>query len=212
MFLHGALVTNCTVLPAATFSNTGMGRKIRSGNQAGFDLHSPVMDPRYIQYLQQSSDHAMHAASLSDPSRLGNASGPFGLGDLQSLQKAYLATLVAQQKQQYDMGKAGRLNHQYYANPSFGPMPYQGNLIPSTVPSFGPKGPMLQDDRISSYASMMQNQMGGSSGSWHPETGINVERSFAASLLEEIKNNKSRSFELLDVVDHVVDFRSGCNC
>lgn len=189
-----------------------MGRKLRSGNLAGFDLHSPVMDPRYIQYLQQSSDHVIHAASLSDLSRHANASGPFfGHGDLQSLQKAYLATLVAQQKQQYDLSKTGRLNHQYYANPSFGPMPYQGNLIPNTVPSFGPKGPMLQDDRISSYTSMLQSQIGGSSGPWHPEIGINVERSFAASILEEIKNNKSRSIELLDVVDHVVDFRYGCN-
>ncbi|KAL1828042.1 hypothetical protein ACET3Z_006454 [Daucus carota] len=192
---------------AATLSNTGMVRNLRSGNQAGFDLHSPVMDPRYIQYLQQSSEHAMHAAALCDPSRRGNASGPsFGHGDLQSLQKAYLATLVAQQKPQFDLGKNGRLNHQYYANSSFGPMTYQGNLIPNTVPSFGTKGPLLQDDRISNYTSMLQNQMGGSSGSWHSETGMNMERNFASSLLEEIKNNKSKSFELLDVVDHVVDF------
>ena len=57
--------------------------------------------------------------------------------------------MVAQQKQQFDLGKNVNLNHQYYANSSFGPMTYQGNLIPNTVPSFRAEGPMPQDDRIS---------------------------------------------------------------
>ena len=40
----------------------------------------------------------------------------FGHGDLRSVRKACLVTLVAQQKQQFDLGKNNWLNHQYYAN------------------------------------------------------------------------------------------------
>ncbi|KAJ4971066.1 hypothetical protein NE237_004165 [Protea cynaroides] len=39
-----------------------------------------------------------------------------------------------------------------------------------------------------------------------PDNSGNMEESFASSLLEEFKNNKTRSFELSEIVDHVVEF------
>ncbi|XVF23572.1 hypothetical protein REPUB_Repub13aG0050300 [Reevesia pubescens] len=167
----------------------------RAGNQ-GSDLLSPLMDPRYIQYLQRTSQYGARAAASPDSMIAGNY--------LDSLQKAYLEAILAQQKQQYELtllGKAGGLNHGYYGNPSYGlGMPDAGNpLANSVLPSIG-SGSIL-NDRTASFNSVMRS----STGPWHSDISNNVDGRYVSSLLDEFKN-KSRSFELLDIVDHVVEF------
>lgn len=179
-------------------NSTGNGLSLRSSNQAVSDLHSPVMYPRYIEDLQSPSHYSTHSRgrNYSDFSP--------GHGDVQSLQRAYLESLLAQQKQQYELpfrGKSGSLNHQYGLG-----MPYQGNSMANLVlPSVGPGSPGFQNEQIPHFTSMLRSSMGGSTDSWYPEAGM--KGNFASSsLLEEIKNNKTRSFELSDIVDHVVQF------
>lgn len=187
------------------------GRSLnRSGNRVGLDLHSPVVDPRFVQYLQRNSDYAtLTAASLSDPSSVRNYLGT-SHADLLGFHKAYLEALLAQQKQQHELpllSKSGGLNG-YYGNPSYGlGMPYPGNPMASSVlPSVGSGSQMFQNERNSRFNSMMRSSIGGSVGSWHSDIGTNMEGRFASSFLEEFKNNKTSSFELSDIVDHVVEF------
>ncbi|CAK9150462.1 unnamed protein product [Ilex paraguariensis] len=162
----------------SALTSAGNEQSSRS-NQAGSDLYSSVMDPRYIRYSQKMSNYATHPA--------------YGQGDLQGFQRAYLEAMLARQKLQY--GKSGRLDHGYHRNPGFDVgMPYQGNSVP------------YPNERVSHFTSTLGSSMGGSSGPWHSETGINMEGRFASSLLEELKNNKTMSLELSDIVDHVVEF------
>ena len=157
----------------------------------------------------------MHGVSCSgDPSQMRSFSDT-SHGDLDGLRKAYLETLLAQQKQQYELpllSKSGLLNHGFYGSQPYGlGMPYTGKqLASSSLTSLGSGNPLFENERISRFNSMMRSSMGGSGGSWHADTGNNMEGRFASSLLDEFKNNKARTFELLDIVDHVVQFRYEC--
>ncbi|XP_052199761.1 pumilio homolog 4-like isoform X3 [Diospyros lotus] len=183
----------------------------RNINQAGSDLRSPHMDPCYVQYLQKASDYALHtAASSGDPAHQGRSY--FGTshahGDLQGFQEAYLETLLAQQKNQYGtrlLHKSGNLNPGYYVNlPSGLSMPSHGSQVFKSGLQSG--GPLSQNEQISHFNSMLRSSKGGSSGSWHSDVGTNIDGVLASSLLEQLKNNKARSFELSDIVDNVVEF------
>lgn len=189
---------------SAPFFNGGRnGQSLRrNSNQGGSGPHSPHHDPHFIDYLQRTSHYAMH----------GYLGTSHAYGELQDYQKAYLETLFAQKKNQYEMPllcQAGILNHEYYVNPPFGlAIPYQGNpAAESVLPSRGSGGPMLQKERISHFDSMLRSSTGGSSGSWHSDAGINMEGVLVSSLLEDLKNKKTRSLELSDMVDDVVEFR-----
>lgn len=176
----------------------------RAGNQ-GSDLLSPLMDPRYIQYLQRTSQYGTDAAASPDSLLAGNYVSTLH-GNLDGLQKAYLEAILAQQKQQYELpllGKAGGLNHGYYVNPSYGlGMPYAGNpLSNSVLQSIGSVS--VQNDRTGRFNSMTRS----SKGAWHPDISASMDGRYVSSLLDEFKNNKTRSFELLDIIDHVVEFR-----
>ncbi|XP_022765407.1 pumilio homolog 4-like isoform X2 [Durio zibethinus] len=173
----------------------------RAGNQ-GSNLVSPLLDPHYIQYLQRTSQYATRAATSPDSLHAGNYVGTLH-GDLDGLQKAFLEAILAQQKQQYELpllGKAGGLNHGYYGNPSYGlGMPYAGNPLANFVlPSIGSGS--IQNDRAH-FNSMMRS----STGAWHSDISNSVDGRYISSLLDEFKN-KARSFELVDIVHHVVEF------
>ena len=55
------------------------------------------------------------------------------------------------------------------------------------------------------FASGMRN-LAGVMGPWHVDNE-NIDESFASSLLEEFKSNKTKCFELSEIVGHVVEFR-----
>lgn len=131
---------------------------------------------------------------------------------MEGLQKAYLEALLAQQKEQLELsllGKSGGFNHEYYGNPSHRlGTPYSGNLMENSVlHSVGSGNSMFHNERISHFNSMMRSSMKESVASWHSDIGNNLEGRFLSSLLDEFKNNKTKSFELSDIVDHVVEFR-----
>ncbi|KAJ6983397.1 pumilio [Populus alba x Populus x berolinensis] len=176
----------------------------RLGNQVG------SLDPCYPQYLQRISDCATcPVATSSDPPPVRNYFGASD-GDLDRIQKAYLETLLVQQKQQYELPlltKSGGLNQGYHRNSSYGlSMPYPENSVAkSTLPSFGSGS--FQSEQAAHLASMMRNSIGGSIGSWQSDIGCIAERRPSSSSLEGFKNNKTGSFELSDIAGQVVEFR-----
>ncbi|XVE99278.1 hypothetical protein REPUB_Repub03eG0184600 [Reevesia pubescens] len=176
----------------------------RAGNQ-GSDLLSPLMDPRYIQYLQRTSQYGTRDAASLDSLLTGNYVSTLH-GDFDGLQKAaYLETILARQKQQYELpllGKSGGPTHGYYGNPSYVlGMPYAGNPLANSVPPSIGSG-SIQNDRTARFNSMLRSSTGG----WHSDISNSVDGRYVSSLLDEFKNNKIRSFELLDIVDHVLEF------
>nr|KYP53066.1 Maternal protein pumilio [Cajanus cajan] len=180
------------------------------GNQVGPELHSTTLDPRLIQCLQQSSDYSMQGMNSSGHLLQMRNFPDVSHGDLEGLRKAYLETLLTQQKQQYELpllSKSG-LNNGFYGSQPYGlGMPYSGKQVAnSTLPSLGSGNPLFENERISRINSMMRSSMGGSGGSWHADVGNNMEARFASSLLDEFKNKKTRPFELSDIIDHVVQF------
>ncbi|XP_052627152.1 pumilio homolog 4, partial [Lactuca sativa] len=92
----------------------------------------------------------------------------------------------------------------YFAvvNPTYNHgIPYQGNLLEnSTRSSVGSRHLSQQ------FAPAFINSVGGVSGSWNPEGDMSLDRRYVSSLLDELKNKKNKSFELSDVVDHVIEF------
>lgn len=180
----------------------------RLGNQVGSDLRSPVLDPCYTQSLQRMLDYATLAVASSSEPPVRDYFGT-SEGDLDRIQKAYLETLLVQQKQQYELPiltKSGGLNQGYHRNSSYNlSMPYPENsAVKSMLPSVGSGG--FQSGRASHLASVMRSSMGGSTGSRQSDIGCNAERKQSSSLIDEFKNNKTGSFELSDIVGHVVEF------
>ncbi|CAN0825668.1 Pumilio homolog 4 [Linum grandiflorum] len=194
-------------IPSSALDGSTMPQNLnRLGSQVGSDLHSPIMDAHYAHYLRRSSDYSTHTSAGSSGHQFQNYLGT-SQEDLTDIQKAYLELMLSQQKQEYGMPlsrKAAALNQAYYRDPSYGlGMPYHGNSMGnSDHPSVTSRN--LQNE----FASMMRNSMGGSVGSWNnSDTGGTAERrSYGSSLLDEFKNNKTRSFELLDIVGQVVEF------
>ncbi|KAM7268037.1 hypothetical protein ACFE04_010203 [Oxalis oulophora] len=181
-------------------ANEDRRRMNGQGNQMSPEL-TQVMDPRYIQYLQKTSDNGAYTlGGLADSSQVGNYFSTLQ-GNLDRLQKEQLETLLAQQKQQYELlGKYGDLRQLgYYGNPSYG-VTLPGN---SMNPSLGPGG--FQNDP--QLASLLRNSAaGGSLASWHANMGSSTEGRISLSLLDELKNNKMKQFELSDIIGHVIEF------
>ncbi|KVI09697.1 Armadillo-like helical [Cynara cardunculus var. scolymus] len=172
-------------------------------------LHSPAMDSVRGQYMMKSSEYANHGATSSGnlPRGKNNYVVSHGHEDMQALQKVYLEALLAQQNQQYGspvFGRSGSLNH-LYGNPTYGRgMPYQGNLVDNSA--LAGSRTLSQQERAIHFAPPFRNSVGAVPGSWNPQADINLDRRYASSLLDELKNNKTKSFELSDVVDHVIEF------
>ncbi|MCD7446153.1 hypothetical protein HAX54_041538 [Datura stramonium] len=185
----------------------------RLGNQTlGGSLQMSQMDPLYLQYLRSTEYLASQLAALNDPTVNGESLGTSYM-DLIELQKAYLETLLASQKSQYGLpylGKSGGLNHGYYGNPALGlNMSYPGSpLAGAGLPNspFGPGSPVRYGERNMRFHSGMRNLAGGVMGAWHSEAVSNLGETFASSLLDEFKSNKSKCFELSEIESHVVLF------
>ncbi|XP_042512573.1 pumilio homolog 2-like [Macadamia integrifolia] len=205
--LGGGLPSGTNLTGAAELSNLN-----RMGNHtAGNALQVPLMDPLYLQYLRTAEYAAAQVAALNDPSVDRNYLGNSYV-DLLGLQKAYLGALLSPQKSQYGMpflGKSGNLNPGYYGNPSFGlGMSYTGSPLASPVLPNAPvgAGSPIRHERNMRFPPGLRNLGGGVMGSWHSEAAGNMDESFASSLLEEFKSNKTKCFELSEIAGHVVEF------
>ncbi|XP_027104391.2 pumilio homolog 1-like isoform X1 [Coffea arabica] len=193
---------------AAELQNLG-----RVGNQnSASALQMPLMDPLYLQYLKSTEYAAAHAAALNDP-MLDRESVGNSFMELLEMQKSYLETLLLHQKSHYSLpylGKAGNPNHGYYGNPGFGlGMSYAGNqlggqLLPNSP--IGSGSPVRHGERNMRFPSGMRNFTGNVMGSWHLDLGSGLEESFASSLLDQFKSNKTKCFELSEIAGHVVEF------
>jgi pumilio RNA-binding family len=181
---------------------------------AGSAVQAPFVDPMYLQYLR-SSEYAAQFAALNDPSMDRNYLGNSYM-NLLELQKAYLGSLLSPQKSQYGLplgSKSGGSNHHgYYGNPAFGVgmsypgSPMAGSVIPNSP--VGPGSPIRHNELNMRFPSGMRNLAGGIMGPWHLDAaGMNMDESFASSLLEEFKSNKTKCFELSEIAGHVVVFR-----
>ncbi|KAJ0764383.1 putative armadillo-like helical, nucleic acid binding NABP, pumilio domain-containing protein [Helianthus annuus] len=135
-----------------------------------------LMDPLYLQNLRSGE----YISALNDATIDR---------ELLAIQKAYLAGLLSPQKSQYG------LNHGYYGSPGYGlGMSYPGSplgspLLPNSA--FGPGSPARHGDRSLRFPSGIRNIVG---------------ESFASSLLDEFKSNKTKCFELSEIAEHVVEF------
>lgn len=182
----------------------------RMGNQMqGSGLQAPFVDPLYMQYLRTAEYAAAQVAALNDPSLDRNY---MGNSYMDLLQKAYIGNLLSPQKSQYGVplgGKTGASSpHGYYANPTFGiGLSYPGSPLANPVlPNSpgGPGSPMRHGEYNMRFPGGMRNVAGSVVGPWSLD---NMDNSFASSLLEEFKSNKTKCFELPEIAGHVVEFR-----
>ncbi|XP_044461426.1 pumilio homolog 1-like isoform X2 [Mangifera indica] len=178
----------------------------RLGNQtSGNAFQMPLMDPLYLQYLRSNEFAAAQVAALNDPTMdIGNS-----YMDLLGLQKAYLGALLSPEKSQFGapyLGKSGSLNYNFYGNPTFGiGLQYPGkSLFPNSPVGAG--SPVRHGERNMRFSSGMRNLSGSVMGPWHSEGGGGLDESFASSLLDEFKSNKTKCFELSEIAGHVVEF------
>ncbi|XP_052622739.1 pumilio homolog 4 [Lactuca sativa] len=185
-------------IAASTLNTTGKGQFLRRCNYPPLsNFHSPIMGSRHGQCMVNT-----HSTNL--PLGCNNFVVSHGHEDMQALQKVYLEALLAQHNQQYSsplFGRSGSLNH-LYGNPTYNHgIPYQGNLLENSTRSSVGSRQLSQQ-----FAPAFRNSVGGVSGSWNPEGDMSLDRRYVSSLLDELKNNKNKSFELSDVVDHVIEF------
>ncbi|KAL3653185.1 hypothetical protein CASFOL_002866 [Castilleja foliolosa] len=180
----------------------------RMGNQMGGNTQ--FVDPLYLQYMRTTEyAAAAQVAALNDPSVDRNYMGNNAYMDL--LQKAYLGNMLSPQKTQYGVPMGGKTGvsspHGYYTNPSFGiGLSYPGSPLASPVMQSsvgGPVSPMRHGEFNMRYPSGMRNVAGSVIGPWHLD---NMDNTFASSLLEEFKSNKTKCFELSEIAGHVVEF------
>ncbi|PKU77622.1 Pumilio like 3 [Dendrobium catenatum] len=195
-------------LPSMLNNHLDAGAAAGIGSQEGSGYPVSVIDPLYAQYLQGASGSTSpYSGNMNDPSLGGSFLGS-SLMDLTPYQKAYLEALLAQQKLQYGgaLSKDSGLSNGFYGSSGLGlGMTYPSSpLSTNLLSSLGP-GSLRPNDRLSRLPSMLRSAIGVPKGSWNYESGI-MEESFVSTLLEEFKNNKTRSFELSDIVDHVVEF------
>ncbi|KAL6911258.1 hypothetical protein ACP4OV_000063 [Aristida adscensionis] len=180
-------------------------------SQGGSTFQGQPTEAMYAQYLQGNPDSPLGATANMSPFQGRTFTAPGHL-DSSGYQKAYIGSLFAQQKLQYGMpylGKSAALNPNIYANdPAFG-MGMTYLTSPTSTPFISsPQGHVRQGERLTRIPSVVRNTASGSSmGPWNSENGL-MDNGHTSSLLEEFKTNKTRSFELLDIVGHVVDFSS----
>ncbi|XVE99595.1 hypothetical protein REPUB_Repub03eG0213700 [Reevesia pubescens] len=188
--LAGGLALNPNLMAAAA----ELQNLSRLGNQnAGNALQAPLLDPLYLQYLRSNELAAAQVAALNDAMIDREYSGNSYM-DFLGLQKAYL----------------GALQKSYYGNPALGlGMSYPGSPLAGPLFPNSPVGsgsPVRHGDLNMHYASGLRNVSGGVMGAWHSEAVANLDESFASSVLDEFKSNKTKCFELADIAGHVVEF------
>ncbi|XP_004490876.1 pumilio homolog 1-like isoform X2 [Cicer arietinum] len=185
----------------------------RFGNHAAGSTHQlPLMDPMYLQYLRSSELAAAQMAALNESARNREHTNN-SLTDLLGLQKAYIESLIAPQKQHFSapyIGKSASMNHNSYGSPSHGlgmsypGSPLAGSAFPNSI--YGQGSPMSQSER-NMRLSGMRNVAGGlTGGAWHSDAVSNLDENFPSSLLDEFKSNKTKCFELAEIAGHVVEF------
>ncbi|KAH7366214.1 hypothetical protein KP509_18G068300 [Ceratopteris richardii] len=190
--------------------------------QGASPLPSQISDPLYYHYLQQylTDDGRSSANSMESSFLRGYHLDPL---EMQKTYQSGMFNFTAEQKSQYSrsspygvpMGsKNGSLSPAYYGSP-----PGVGYLLPYGSPPLSspmfPGSPVLPGGLSLRQAEhnfrfplgLNRNSPGGAYMGWPGQkTGDLREELKSSSLLDELKNNKSRRFELSDIIGHVVEF------
>ncbi|CAH9121367.1 unnamed protein product [Cuscuta epithymum] len=168
----------------------------RGGTQSmGSSVQNQPMDPLSIQSLR-----SREFAAFNDPTRNRAANGNAYM-DLLELQKAYVSAFLASQRPQYGpacFSQNGGLDHQGYYGGIFPGSPLAGQALPSSP--YGPSSPFRGGERNMRFTSGMGNI------AWQSDPISNIEGSFASSLLDEFKMNKTRCFALSEIEGHIIEF------
>lgn len=202
--------TTINGVPGRSGSTADLHNLYKLNGQVGNGLQMPLFNPISIQYLQRMNEYnAQMAASFPDPSMPGSyMNGPYV--DLLEMQKL----LYTQSKSQYHMPyleKNGTVNSGYFCNPSYHlALPYSNSPISSPVLPSSPVAHITpsfrQSERSSRITSNPRSTVGGVVGLWRSENGSDIEEKYGSSLLEEFKTTKTRSFQLSEIVGHVLEF------
>lgn len=172
-------------------------------NQAGLGYNTPMVDSGYSLYPHTPTESALNASPSADPYMSRNYLGSSQMNLLTpEYQKAYISSLIAQQKQQYNSGTPYFTKSYSSLNRgAYGGMPYttESQLPGSFVNSLTAQSRARQSERMTRAASLR------SFGSDH--SGFGDDSGYVLSLLEDFKSSKAK-FELPDIVGHVVEFSS----
>ncbi|KAH7283791.1 hypothetical protein KP509_34G024000 [Ceratopteris richardii] len=206
---------------SSSSSNGGIDLQqlIKYAGQTGASLQSPIPDPLYYYYLQQySAEDAQSASNPSDPSLMRGY--PADSLEMQKNQINSVPGYSADQKTQIPRSgsgslplgsKPGPVNPGYYSSPPVGfMMPYGGSPISNPIfpnspilPTFG----LRQADRNFRFPiGTVRSPVAGPYMSWQAQKASDRGEDKGSTLLEELKNNKTRKFELADIAGHVVEF------
>ncbi|MCO5570561.1 hypothetical protein L7F22_024286 [Adiantum nelumboides] len=167
--------------PTVPASRTGLDMQqfFKHSSQVGSSLQSRLPDPLYLHYLQQRSvdDLRDHKAQFARSGSLG----------------------IPMQN------KSGSLSPVYYESPpgvGF-VMPYAHSPLSSPVLPGSPVVP----GALSFRHHANRASAGGAYASWQGHRASDIGEDLrGSSLLEELKNSKTRRFELADIAGHVVEF------
>ncbi|KAI4373044.1 hypothetical protein MLD38_011213 [Melastoma candidum] len=165
--------------------------------------HELGNDLSYAQHMQRNPSHVTRPQS--NRSNLSGMRSHFGSSpDITRLRKAYLEELMAQQKEQeyLHMGKL----HAGMDPKHGGSLSFRLRRRYSGATSVGYEGHVPHDERVARISSLMRSPMGDMTSSWASGNSAHAEGRFASSVLDEFKNNKTRSYELTDILGHVVEF------
>ncbi|XP_042968711.1 pumilio homolog 1-like [Carya illinoinensis] len=205
--VFGGMSLGPNLLAAADLQNISR----LTNHTAGSALQVPLMDPLYLQYLRSNEYAAAQVAALNDTAMDRECMGNSYLNIIEA-QKAYLGSLLSPQKSHLGvpyLGKSAGLNHGYYGNPALGlgmsyaGSPLAGPLLPGSP--IGSGSPVRHSERNMRFPGM-RSLAGGVMGAWPSEVSGDLDETFAATLLDEFKSNKTKSFELSEIAGHVVEF------
>lgn len=178
-------------------------------NQLKSGFHRQSMESVAGHYSLDNAD-PVHAAGYLSPSLGGKFLGPLHM-DLPEYQNAYLGSVLTNLNGSYGvphLGKFNGLDNGLYGNHGFGMgMPYPASKISTATHTLlNSASPIRQNGRLCRMLSTARSQTGASNVSWFPENSA-VGEGYSSSLLLELKSNKTRLFELSDIVGHAVEFR-----
>ncbi|XP_074563125.1 pumilio homolog 1-like [Curcuma longa] len=186
--------------------NEGQPTTIHNQLKSGY--HRQSMESVGGHYSLDNADPA-HAAGYLSPSLGGKFLGPSHV-DLPEYQNAYLGSVHTNQNGRYGvphLGKFNGLDNSLYGNHGFGMgMPYPASKIPSATHTLlNSVSPIRHNGHLCQMLSTARSQTGASNVSWFPENSA-VGEGYSSPLLPEFKGNKTRLFELSDIVGHAVEF------
>ncbi|KAH7293185.1 hypothetical protein KP509_28G015200 [Ceratopteris richardii] len=155
-----------------------MQQLLRSTSQPGLSLQSQLSDPLYLRYLQQrtTNDLGDHKAQFAQDGSLG----------------------IPMQS------KSNSISSMYYGSPPGVGfiMPYTNSPLSSSLLA---RSPGIPGALFLRHAG--RSTAGGAFGSWQIQGGGDIGEDLrGSSLLDELKNSKTRRFELADIAGHVVEF------